>query len=172
MLGHIMKGRLFLFALAGSLLTCLSPAFAQAGERVLAPGATLSGALGPEETATSYVFDATAGTRAAVTAASGEAALALLISDANGSAVARAVDDAAVGAAQVDNLLLTAGGRYFVVVYFAPESAAVSAAFDLTLAFDAPAEATAAVPTPDASAEAAEPVPAQILIAEIGRAHV
>lgn len=165
MLGHITKGRLFLFALAGSLLTCLSPVFAQAGERVLVPGATLSGALGPEETATSYVFDATAGTRAAVTAASGEAALALLISDANGSAAARAVDDAAVGAAQVDNLLLTAGGRYFVVVYFAPESVAVPAAFDLTLAFDAPAEATAAVPAPDVSAEAAEPVPAQILIA-------
>ena len=149
MFGLITK-RLMLIA----LFACLSLASAQ-GERVLVPGVALSGALTPEKTAVSYVFDATAGTTAAL-AVTSDAALALMISDANGNAVARAVDDAASGSVQVDDVPLTDGGRYFVVVYFAPGSAAAD--FELDLSFDEPAEAADEAAT-------AEAIPAQILIA-------
>ena len=160
--------QLFLFVLTSILLLSLSPVFAQDRERVLVPGSTLSGALGPEANATAYVFDAAAGARAAVTAVSGDAvALALLISDSNGNTVAQAVDAAASGMVSVDDVLLTAGGRYFVVVYFAPGSAAAASVFNLTLAFHELPEAAETVPVPDASAAAttAEPMPEQILIA-------
>ena len=157
--------RLFLCALTGLLLLSWPPALAQGGERILAPGSTLSGALGPEETATSYVFDATAGTRAAVTAVSTDAAaLALLISDSNGNTMAQAVDAAASGTVGVDNVLLTDGGRYFVVVYFAPGSAVAASVFDLTLAFDEDSETAETAPAPE-TAITVEPVPDQILIA-------
>ena len=172
MLGLITKWhrwrRLFLFALTSMLLLSLSPVLAQDEERILVPGSTLSGALGAEATAIAYVFDAAAGARAAVAAVNeGAAALALLISDSNGNTVAQAADAAASGVVSVDDVLLTAGGRYFVVVYFAPGSTAAASVFDLTLTFHELPETVETVPAADASAAAttAEPAPEQILIA-------
>ncbi len=159
--------KLFWFALAGLLLLLTwPPTLAQEGERILAPGSTLSGALDPEAAAAAYVFDATAGASATVTAISADAALALLISDSNGNVMAQAVDAADSGAVSADNVPLADGGRYFVVVYLAPNSAAEASAFDLTLIFDEVSEIVVAVPTVEADIPAAaEPVPDQILIA-------
>lgn len=158
--------KLFLFALAGLLLLSWPPTLAQDGERILVPDSTLSGALEPEAAAASYVFDATAGAAATVTAVSADAALALLISDSNGNVMAQAVDTAASGAVRVDNAPLTDGGRYFVVVYLAPGSAAAAAAFDLTLTLDDGSETIEVVPVLEADIPAtAAPVPDQILIA-------
>ncbi len=153
--------RLNLMVLFSILLVCLSPVLAQGGDRILAPGSTLSGALGPDETATSYVFDAPAGTRATVSLVSADAPLGLLISDANGNTVAQALDAAAAGTVQAEGLLLASGGRYFVVVYFAPGSAATASVFDLSLSFDELAAAAEA----DIAAPPTEAIPDQVPIA-------
>ena len=155
--------KLRLIALVMALILVVVPVSSQDAARVLAPGSTLSDALGPAATATSYVFDAAVGSVATITVDSGNGqALALLLSDANGNVVALAVDDTNSGIAAIDDAALATGGRYFVVVYFAPGSAASETNFDITLIVGAAVESDAAdAQTDDAAASA----PNQVLIA-------
>ena len=152
--------KLRLIALVMVLILVVVPVSSQDAARVLAPGSTLSDALGPAATATSYVFDAAVGSIATITVDSGNGqALALLLSDANGNVVALAVDDTSSGSATIDNVALATGGRYFVVVYFAPGSAASETNFDITLVTGAAEESEASdTQTDDAAASAANQV--------------
>ena len=112
----------------------LSPVTAQDSSRNLAPGSILSDVLGPNATATSYIFDAAVGTSASITVSSASGnALALLLSDANGNVVGRAVDESASGRVEIASAQLLSGGRYFVVVYFAPGSSATDTVYDINL---------------------------------------
>ena len=155
--------KLRLIALVMALILVVVPVASQDAARVLAPGSTLSDALGPAATATSYVFDAAVGSVATITVDSGNGqALALLLSDANGNVVALAVDDTNSGIAAIDDAALATGGRYFVVVYFAPGSAASETNFDITLIISTAEESDAADAQTDAAAASA---PNQVLIA-------
>ena len=143
----------------------LSPVTAQDSSRNLAPGSTLSDVLGPNATATSYIFDAAVGTSASITVSSASGnALALLLSDANGNVVGRAVDESASGRAEIASAQLLSGGRYFVVVYFAPGSSATDTVYDINLVLtEAAADDAGAGQT--AEEQAAAPAPSQVLIA-------
>ena len=142
-----------LLPLVIALLLCVG-VLAQAS--ALAPGTTLGDALGSGGTAVSYVFDAPAGSQASLSVESASR-LALLLSDYAGNVVARAVDEAGAGSAEIADASLTSGGRYFVVVYLAPGEAASAADFDISFSLSDGSAAAAA----DPSAE----VPSQVLIA-------
>ncbi|MCY4017811.1 MAG: hypothetical protein OXG39_00235 [Chloroflexi bacterium] len=152
-----------IIALVAVLVLVLAPASGQDVARILAPGSTLSDNLGPSATATSYVFDAALGAVATirVDSANGQA-LGLLLSDANGNVIARALDEAGSGSAAIEGAVLATGGRYFVVVYLAPGSAATDSNFDIALDIGAPEDAEA----PEAqSDDPAATTPSQVLIA-------
>ena len=160
--------RLFLLMLAVMLFLSRPPVLAQDNSRVLAPGSTLAGVLGPDQTATSYVFDAAAGARLSLIADNADGvALALLVSDSNGNAVARATDAEASGTVRIEDAALTAGGRYFAVVYYAPGSVIRSTLFDLTLALGGGAgtgAGTAAAAPPPAQDSSPPALLEQVLI--------
>jgi len=174
---------LFFFVLVCTLLLSLPPVFSQDDTRVLLPGVTVDGALAPDATASSYVFDATAGTTATITVVSSDGqALGLLLSDPTGNVVSQGIDTDGLGAVQVENVLLAENGRYFVVVYYAPGTATVEAgAYNITLALNEIAEPADATPVPaeetvepETTAEVAQPtaestttedIPEQVLLA-------
>jgi len=167
LLRHKRQG-LFIVVLICTLLLSLPPVFAQNETRVLLAGVTATGTVEADASATSYVFDATAGTTATLTVTNETAQpLGLLLSDPDGEPIAQEIDTAGEGTIQIENALLPANGRYIVVVYFAPQSEEiVTTEFDINVSFNeivAPVEPTAtpvtAVDTPSA------PIPEQILIA-------
>ncbi len=142
------------------LFACLALAVlsvaAQGSGSVLAPGATVSGSLGPDAYARTYVFDAGAGSSASLSLSNvSGGALAMHLSDINGVAVAQAADLAGAGGLALSDVSLGAGGRYYVFIIFAPGSQAQATSFDLSLEI--------AADLPETSAEA-EPVPEQILL--------
>jgi len=136
-------GRLLALAMA-FLFIAVSPALAQEAGSVLTPGSTVAGALGPAQTATTYVFDAGADSTASVSIDNvNGGSLALLISDINGNTIAQAADSAGAGSFAASDILLSNGGRYSAFIYFAPGSAAAETTFDLTLSLDAGASVDA-----------------------------
>lgn len=138
------------------LVLAVTPAVAQAPGSVLAPGAIVAGALGPDASATTYVFDASAGSIASLSLSNVTGgALAMHLSDINGNSVAQAADMAGSGGLRISDVSLESGGRYYAFIYFAPGSSAEATSFDLSL------ELAAAVV--EANVEA-EPVPDQILL--------
>ena len=150
-------------ALIAVLTLVLAPASGQDAARILAPGSTLSDSLGPTTTATSYVFDAAVGSAATLTVDSATGrAMGLLLSDANGNVIAGAFDEAGNGSAAIDGAELATGGRYFVVVYTSPASAAADSSFDIALDIVAAEDGAA----PEAQTDdAADTAPSQVLIA-------
>ncbi len=136
------------------LVFATSPGLAQNSINVLAPGAIVSGVLGPASNATTYVFDAGANTLATISLENiSGGSLALLISDINGNTIAQAADTAGVGSLVVGSLALSGGGRYNVFVYFSPGSGAPDTTFDIRLDLAQSSAADAAAP----EASAAEP---------------
>lgn len=172
---------LFFFVLICTLLLTLPPVFSQDDTRVLLPDVTTTGSLGQDITAASYVFDATAGTTATLILVSNDAQpLGILLSDPDGNTIAQDIDGTGAGTVRIQNALLPANGRYFVVVYFAPQiESAVESEFGLTLGLNdisepaqatpAPAETTetpdAVEPTEAVETTPEEDIPEQILIA-------
>ncbi len=173
---------LFLFVLISALLLSLPPVFSQDEIRVLSPGVTVEGALSSDAPASSYVFDATAGTTATITIISSDAqSLAVLLSDPSGNIVSQSLDTGGIGAVQVENVLLAENGRYFVAVFYAPGTEVGAAgAYNITLAVNEIAVPVEATPVPteeavttDTTAEvvqptvesvSTEPIPEQILL--------
>lgn len=141
--------------LLGLLLALVSAesAVAQDGSRVLVAGTTIAESLGAETSAITYVFDAEANSRASISLENvSGAALALHVSDINGSIVAQASAEPAAGASVEVDAMLNAGGRYFVFIYLAPGSDTQATTFDL--AFDlAAVEASADAGQTDAAAD-------------------
>lgn len=136
------------------LVFAAPPGLAQNSINVLAPGATVSGVLGPASNATTYVFDAGANTLATISLENiSGGSLALLISDINGNTIAQAADTAGVGSLVVGSLALSGGGRYNVFVYFSPGSGAPDTTFDIRLDLAQSSAADAAA----SEASAAEP---------------
>jgi len=170
---------LFLFVLICTLLLSLPPVFSQDETRVLLPGITVDDSLSATATASSYVFDATAGTTATITVvSSGGQPFGLLLSGPTGNVVSQATDTDGIGAVQVENILLAENGRYFVAVYFAPGAQDLTAgAYNITLAVNEIAEPVEATPAPttapEVTTEVAQPtdaavvedIPEQILLA-------
>ena len=158
--------RLLLGALIMALVSLIAPVSSQGTVRFLAPGSTLSDSLGPLATATSYVFDAALGSAATITVESPSGqALALLLSDANGNVIARAVDEAGSGSAAINAASLATGGRYFVLVYSAPGSAVLDSNFDITLDIASDNGASEAAAAPAAPTEdTASAIPSQVLM--------
>lgn len=150
-------------ALIAILILLFAPASAQDAARMLASGSTLSDSLTAGATATSYVFDAALGSAATITVESADGqALGLLLSDANGNVIGSGFDEAGSGSAAIEGAVLEAGGRYFVVVYLAPGSAARDSSFDIALEVSAGEVADA----PDAGTDAGlVAAPSQVLIA-------
>lgn len=119
---------------------------AQDGGRVLAAGSVLSGALGADAGAATYVFDAPANSSASLrldNVSGGE--LSLSVSDINGNPSGQASAGGAAGSSAQVDIQSGSGGRYFVFIYFAPGSAAGDTTFDLGLEVAAVESAAAAV---------------------------
>ncbi len=138
--------RTMLVLLTALSLAVATPLLAQDESRRLLAGTVLSGELGPDSTAATYIFDAGADSVANIGLSNISAsALALHLSDINGNTIASAA--AADGAANLSDVSLASGGRYFVFVYFAPGAGAQETIFDLSfdLRAGAPAEAAEAV---------------------------
>lgn len=156
-----------LVSLIGLLLMIAAPSLAQDLSRRLAPGTTISDSLGPGRSALTYVFDAAVGSSATLVADSLQGnELALLLADANGNEIANAQHSAAEGNTRIDNARLSTGGRYFVVVYFAPGSSPTATAIDLSLAISTADAITAAGGEGDAEAvSVVAEVPGQLLLA-------
>ena len=147
------------------MLLTVVPISAQDASRVLAPGSTLIGSLGPDNTATSYVFDAAVGSSAMLSAESRTGAeLGLLLSDSNGNVIASAVHSTSSGSTAIENALLSTGGRYFVVVYFAPGTSATQTSFDIFLDVFQADESADGEAAP-AEGSAAQDAPSLVLIA-------
>ncbi|MCY4538046.1 MAG: hypothetical protein OXE52_07425 [Chloroflexi bacterium] len=89
-------------------------------------------------------------------------AMGLLLSDANGNVIAGAFDEAGSGSAAIDGAVLATGGRYFVVVYTAPGSAAADSNFDIALDIAVAEDGQAPEALTD---DAADTAPSQVLIA-------
>lgn len=165
---------LFIVVLICTLLLSLPPVLAQNETRILLAGVTTTGTVEADAIATSYVFEATAGTTATMIVTSPTAQpLGILLSDPDGEPIAQEIDSAGVGTVQIQDALLPANGRYFVVVYVAPQlEEIVPSEFDIIVSFNeitapeatpAPVEATStAVETTTPSTA---PIPEQILIA-------
>ncbi len=147
------KTAALVIALALALLLLAAPSLAQAGDRVLAAGASVSGALAPDAGAATYVFDATPNSTASLALASDGGALALMLSDMNGNSLGQALDTAGAGALTLTDVALASGGRYLVFVFFAPGSPAQETAFSLTLALTDAASAAAESAAPESPAE-------------------
>lgn len=159
---------LFFVVLICTLLLSLPPVFSQNETRILFSGVTTTGTVEASATATSYVFDATAGTTATMIVTSKNAQpLGILLSDPDGQPVAQNTDTASTGTVQIRDALLPVNGRYFVVVYFAPQiDEVVTSEFDITLSFNTIVESVEATPVPAEAVELiAETIPEQILIA-------
>jgi len=164
-----------LIAVLCTLLLSLPPVFSQGETRILLSGETTTGTIDADTTATSYVFDATAGTTANIILTTESAQpLGILLSDPEGLPVAQEIDAEAAGTVVIQDALLTANGRYFVVVYSAPQTdSALASEFDLTVSFNDVTEPTEVVATPVPTATTppettnttTEPIPEQILIA-------
>ena len=136
--------RMMLVLLAAVSLAVATPLLAQDESRILVAGTVISGQLGPESTAATYIFDAGADSVANIGLSNISAsALALHLSDINGNTIASAADSDGVVA--LGDVSLASGGRYFVFVYFAPGAGAQETSFDLSfdLSTGAPAAAEA-----------------------------
>ena len=179
-LRHKRQG-LFIVVLC-TLLLSLPPVFSQNETRILLSGVTTTGTIELDASATSYVFDATAGTTATMIVTSSNAQpLGILLSDPDGQPIAQEIDTAGDGIVQIQNALLPANGRYYIAVYFAPQiEEVVASEFDIIISFNeivAPVESTAtleaeveATATPVVAVETTPTIPAtaipeQILIA-------
>ncbi len=143
--------RLMLVLLIAISVIAATPLLAQDESRILVAGTVISGELGPESTAATYIFDAGADSVASLELRNlSGGALALQLSDINGNTIASApAGDSVVALGDVS---LASGGRYFVFVYFAPGAGAQETSFDLSfdLSTGAPAAAEAvAVAEPD-----------------------
>ena len=139
------------------VILAAAPAAAQSGGRNLAAGSVLSGSLGADTGAATYVFDAPADTTASLSLANvngGE--LALQVSDINGNTLGQARAGGEAGASAQLEAAIGSGGRYLAFVYFAPGSPALDTTFDLGL------EVTAAESA--ASTAVAEVIPDQLLL--------
>ena len=152
------RRRLAWLLLALALLAlCKMPVLAQAGDRVLVSGTTVSGALDADASAMTLVFDAAADSTASLSlqnVSGGD--LGLHVSDINGTPVAQLSATAEAGASSTVDALLSAGGRYFVFIYLVADVDSGPTTFDLTF------NLTDSDATPAAVDEA--PVPAQILL--------
>ena len=136
----------------------LAPVMAQDGDRVLAAGSVLSGALGIDASAAAYVFDAPANSTASLTLDNVTGAeLSLNVSDFNGNTIGQASTGGEAGSSAQVETQISSGGRYFAFVYFSPGSAAGDATFDL--AFN-----LAAVEPADETVVAAAAIPDQLLL--------
>jgi hypothetical protein len=158
---------LFFVVLICALLLSLPPVFSQDETRILFSGATTTGTVEAGATATSYVFDAPAGTTATMIVTSKNAqSLGILLSDPNGQPIAQEIDTASVGTVQIQNVLLPANGRYFVVIYFAPQIVGVvTSEFDITLSFNEIVEPEATPIPVEVVDTTTETIPEQILMA-------
>lgn len=157
-----------LIAVLCTLLLSLPPVFSQDETHILLSGVTTTGAFDADTTATSYVFDATAGTTANLTVTSDNVqTLGILLSDPDGDPITQEIDTDGVGTVQIQDALLPANGRYIAVVYLTPQSDEIVAGeFDITLSFNDIATPVEATPTPTATVAAStETIPDQILIA-------
>ena len=91
---------------------------AQDGDRILAAGSVLSGALGIDASAAAFVFDARANSTASVTLDNVTgAALALNISDINGNTIGQASTGGEAGSSAQVETQISSGGRYFAFVF-------------------------------------------------------
>ena len=136
------------------VLLAVAPTLAQGGSRVLVAGTTLSDALGPNNPATTFAFDAAANNSASVSIGNAEGgSLAMLLSDINGNTVAQSAGTGSSGSVSLSDVLLGSGGRYHVFVYYEPGSQALDTTFDITLTIAdnaaAVGDAAAAVAVPD-----------------------
>lgn len=169
---------LFFCVLICTLLLSLPPVFSQDATRILSSDLPTSGILDENTTASSYVFDATAGTTATLIVVSNNAQpLGVLLSDPDGNIISQAIDSTSQGTVQIQNALLPSNGRYFVAVYFAPQiESAVSSEYEITLGLNditepvdptpAPTEEVAEDVTPEVTeSTSTESIPEQILIA-------
>ena len=162
-----------LIAVLCTLLLSLPPVFSQDATHILLSGETTTGTVDADTTATSYVFDATAGTTANIIVTNdSEQPLGILLSDPDGEPISQEVDKESVGTLVIQDALLPSNGRYFIVVYLASQTETVIATdFDLTVSFNdviEPTETPVAtlVPAPTATAVASTvAIPDQILIA-------
>ena len=125
------------------VLAIAAPTLAQSGSRLLTAGASVSAALDQNTPATTFAFDVSANTSVTVRLGNvSGGALGMLLSDINGNPVAQSTASGAAGAVELNDVLLSSGGRYYAFVYFAPGTAAVATSFDIALS--AVAEAAAA----------------------------
>ncbi len=132
-------------------LVMLAPVsvLAQDGSRVLAAGSVLSGAIAVDQGAVTYAFDAPADSTASLTLGNVSGAeLSLHVSDVNGNTIGQASTSAS--SAQVE-AAIGSGGRYIVLIFFAPGGVAQDSSFDLglemtTVESAAPSVAAAEVP--------------------------
>ena len=134
--------RIMLVLLAAVSVTAVMPLLAQDESRILVAGTVISGELGPESTAATYIFDAGADSVASIELSSITGGpLALHLSDINGNRIAGAAESG--GVASLGEVSLASGGRYFVFVYLAPGAGAQETSFDLSfdLSTGVPAEA-------------------------------
>lgn len=139
------------------VILATASALAQDGSRNLAAGSVLSGAIGADTGAATYVFDAPANSIASITLGNVSGAeLALIVSDINGNTVGQASAGGVAGASAQIEAAIGSGGRYIVFIYFAPGSAGQDTSFDLGLEVTAVASAA----SPVAEAE----VPDQLLL--------
>ncbi len=127
-------------------LLLLFPALGQEESRVLTDDAPVAGVLDEQAASASYVFDAGADASATISLDNVVgSALTLLLSDINGSEIARASQSGENGAA-ISDVALENAGRYFVFVHFAPGAAIASTSFDISVSFAGDsAQAAAAV---------------------------
>lgn len=170
------RQRLLFFVLVCTLFLSIFPVFTQdETSRILESGVSVTGALSSDLAAESYVFDGSIGTSASIVVVSSDAvAKGILVSDPDGNIVGQAIDTEASGTAEISDILLTSNGRYFVAVFFAPQSSDVTESeYNLTLTLETGAETptTEATPAPTESTSTVAPtesssdVPEQILIA-------
>lgn len=125
------KTRAWLILSLGLVIFAAASVLAQDGSRTLAAGSVLSGSIGADSGAATYVFDAPANSTASLTLGNiAGAELSLIVSDVNGNTIGQAstsASSAQVGAA------IGSGGRYIVFLYFAPGGVAQDTSFDLGL---------------------------------------
>ena len=125
------KTRAWLILSLGLVIFAAASVLAQDGSRTLAAGSVLSGSIGADSGAATYVFDAPANSTARLTLGNiAGAELALHVSDVNGNTIVQASSsDSSVQVATQ----ISSGGRYIVFLYFAPGGVAQDTSFDLGL---------------------------------------
>ena len=162
---------LLLTLIMGTALLLVSPAIGQDLSRTLVWGTTISDTLSPERTALTFVFDGAAGSSATLRAVSQEGVLhSICFCPMSTATKSRMLNiPALLGATIVDDAQLSAGGRYVVVVFFAPGSLPAATTIDLSLEGGAtetsPVGEDASDDLSGAADSAIPAVPEQVLIA-------